>query len=64
MASKVGCQRKIFPESCFPINFSKSRQIWLVLPKYQGRSSTPPFFRSLSRVNYICKMNEVNCVFV
>ena len=30
--------RNFFPESCSPINFSKSGHIWYVLLKYQGSS--------------------------
>ena len=41
-------RRKIFPESCSPINFSESGHIWLVLLKYQGSSRKLKTARALS----------------
>ena len=59
MASKAGLPwqqmcpcRKLFPKSCSKINFSKSRQILLVLLKYQeGSIQYFAFFYLLYIVN-------------
>ena len=59
-----------FPESCSPINFSKSGYIWLVLFKYQGSSrklnsaealsATPPPPRP-NRVKQFCIHKLFKC---